>query len=366
MRDLAHFSESIFASLHLEDAVDHLGVGESPTGRECFLLIDGMGLELLRQYSRSYPVFADLIAQGELASHFPSTTAVNISSVGTGVLPGVHGMLGYTVRVPRSGTPGRILNSLKWDDRVDPVMWQRTPTLFERASAQGILISHVAAKRYEGSGFTQAALRGAQYIGANLLPDIIAGAKRALTTSPSYTYLYLNNLDHAGHESGVGSPEWLAALGIVAELIEGLISQLPSGTRLWVTADHGMINVGAKIVLGQDNRLLEKVSLVAGEPRARHIYVADSDLLQVQDIWRETLGDKATIYTRGEAISAHLFGEDVSPDSEDRMGDLIAIANQQVILIDPVRVKEESSMVGHHGGITRDELSIPMLSRTIE
>ena len=117
MHGLAQFSESIFASLNLEGAVDHLGLGQSPTGRECFLLIDGMGLELLRKYSRTYPVFGELIAQGELASHFPSTTAVNISSVGTGVLPGVHGMLGYTVRVPRSGTPGRILNSLKWDER---------------------------------------------------------------------------------------------------------------------------------------------------------------------------------------------------------------------------------------------------------
>jgi hypothetical protein len=366
MHGLAQFSESIFASLELDGAVDHLGLGASPAGRECFLLIDGMGLELLRKYSRAYPVFTDLIAQGELASHFPSTTAVNISSVGTGVMPGIHGMLGYTVRVPRSGTPGRILNSLKWDDRVDPVMWQRTPTLFERATAQGISVSHIAAKRYEGTGFTQAALRGALYVGANIIPDIIAGAKRALTASPSYAYLYLNNLDHAGHESGVGSPEWLAALGVVAELIEGLIAQLPPGTRLWVSADHGMINVGEKIVVGEGNRLLEKVSLMAGEPRARHIYVDEQDRSYVQDIWRETLDTRATIYTRAEAIAADLFGTVVTHDSEDRMGDLIAIAHDEVILIDPARVKEESSMVGHHGGITREELSIPMLSRTIE
>jgi hypothetical protein len=38
---------------------------------------------------------------------------------------------------------------------------------------EGINVSHIAAKRYEGSGFTQAALRGAQYLGANLIDDIV-------------------------------------------------------------------------------------------------------------------------------------------------------------------------------------------------
>ena len=68
-------------------------------------------------------------------------------------------MMGYTVRVPRSS--GRVLNSLKWDERVDPEIWQPVPTLFQRATAAGITVSHVAAKRYEETGFTRAVFRGA-------------------------------------------------------------------------------------------------------------------------------------------------------------------------------------------------------------
>ena len=362
---LAQLSQSIFASLGLEGATDSLNIGQTPFGRECFLLVDGMGAEVIEKYAEQFPIFGEFSSPHQLSAHFPSTTATNISSVGTGVFPGVHGMLGYTVRVPRSGTPGRLLNSLKWDERVDPVIWQRTPTLFERATAQGIQVSHVAEKRYEGSGFTQAALRGAKYLGANGIPDLVAETVRSLKATPSYTYLYINNLDHAGHEHGVGSTEWLSTLGILSELLRGLIAKVPAGTRLWVTADHGMINVGDRVVLGENNKLMQNITLLGGEPRARHLYVAEGSESDVQGEWQSFFGDRIDIRTRAQAISSGLFGSDVSIESEDRMGDLIAIPQGELILIDPERVPQESSMVGHHGGLTDAEVHIPLLTKTI-
>jgi predicted AlkP superfamily pyrophosphatase or phosphodiesterase len=362
MRNLAALSNSIFANLKVPGAINHLDLPENSGARECLLLIDGMGLIALNQYADQFPVFKELKSLPNLNSHFPSTTATNLSSLGTGVLPGVHGMLGYTVRVPRSGEPGRLLNSLKWDDRVDPLMWQKVPTLFERAAAADISVWHVAAKRYEGSGFTNAALRGAKYLGANQIEDLIAGAVTSLQNPGSFTYLYVNHLDHAGHEDGVGSDSWLEALGTVAELITGLKVRLPKGSRLWVTADHGMINVEEKIVLGVENQLMLGVNLVGGEPRARHIYIDLAKLTDVAQIWRETLHGSADVFTKTEAISAGLFGPEVSEDSFDRMGDLIAIAKKGMILVDPSRVKEESKMVGHHGGLLESETAVPLLT----
>ncbi|MEJ0014823.1 MAG: hypothetical protein WDN07_04715 [Actinomycetota bacterium] len=50
----------------------------------------------------------------------------------------------------------------------------------------------------------------------------------------------------------------------VAELVTQLALQLPKNTDLYVTADHGMVNVGEKIVLGRDNDLMQNVTLVGG------------------------------------------------------------------------------------------------------
>ena len=264
--------------------------------------------------------------------------------------------------LPRSG--GRVLNSLKWDERVDPQVWQPMPTLFEQAMAAGITTTHVAAKRYEGSGFTRAVFRGANYKGANIVADLVDETVRALSASPSFVYLYVNDLDSAGHSDGVGSEKWLAALRGVDQLVAQLLQKVPTGTRIWITADHGMINVQEKVVLGRDNSLLTDIATIAGEPRMRHLYLTTESVSaadEVIDRWKTELGSMVSLFTRKGAITAGLFGSDVSLDAADRIGDVIAIAQNNVVLLDPDRADKEGEMVGHHGGDSHIESSVPLL-----
>lgn len=355
---LADLTNSIFNSLSVSQTNDTLAIGQLAQ-RECLILIDGLGQDAVDRYGDQFEVFSQLKQVKKLVTNFPSTTATSLSTLGTGVLPGVHGMLGYTVRVPRSDN--RLLNALKWDERVDPVMWQRVPTLFERAVAAGVSVTHVAAKRYEGSGFTQAALRGAKYVGANGIDDMVLAVTLGLKAQPSFVYTYLNNLDSAGHSDGVGSDKWLTALSQISEFISKVKASVPVGTRVWVSSDHGMVNSTEQLILGQDNDLLKNVTLIGGEPRARHIYIKEGAESETISQWQEQLAGKAQVLSKDDAISSGLFGEIVVEDSRDRMGDLIAIAQNDLILIDPARIREESSMVGHHGGTTDTEVEIPLL-----
>ena len=355
---LADITNSIFNSLSVPETIDSLSLG-SAENREVLILIDGMGQDAVDKYADQFPIFDELKQVKKLYTNFPSTTATSLSTLGTGVLPGVHGMLGYTVRVPRSDN--RLLNALKWDERVDPVMWQKVPTLFERAVLSGVSVTHVAAKRYEGSGFTQAALRGAKYVGANGVDEMASAVAAALKPQPSFVYTYLNTLDSAGHSDGVGSDKWLTALQQVAEFITKVKQAVPKGTRIWVTSDHGMVNSTEQVILGKDNKLLDNVTLIGGEPRARHIYIKEGAISETIAQWQEFFGSKAKILSKDIAIKDGLFGPVVTEDSHERMGDLIAIANSDLILVDPARVREESSMVGHHGGVTDIEVEIPLL-----
>lgn len=359
---------SIFSSLGLESAADSIGAGGSPSGRELLFLIDGFGADVLATYATEAPTLAALMSHAIVQTSFPSTTATSLATLMTGEMPGTHGMLGYTVQVPRSG--GRLLNALKWDERVDPVIWQPIPTLFERGMAAGITTTHVAAKRYENSGFTRAVFRGAHYKGANTTNDLLKETIDALKVSPSFVYLYVNDLDSAGHSDGVGSDKWLAALTSIDQLMALLIEQVPRGTRIWVTADHGMINVGEKVVLGQDNELLTDIAVIAGEPRARHLYLgqkADSPqaVAEVINRWSEFFGQKVTLHSRATAIASGLFGTEVSQAAAERAGDVIAIAQDGLVLLDPMRADKEAQMVGHHGGDSAVESSVPLLVRVV-
>ena len=335
-------------------------------GRELLFLIDGFGANILEQYADHMPTMSRMFRHGLIQTAFPSTTATSLATLTTGTMPGTHGMLGYTVQVPRSG--GRLLNALKWDERVDPENWQPVTTLFQQAMTAGINVTHVAAKRYENSGFTRAVFRGAQYKGANVVADLVSETKAALHSTPSFVYLYVNDLDSAGHSDGVGSDKWIAALSMIDQMVSQLMKEVPRGTRIWVTSDHGMVNVEEKIIIGQENPLLDGVSVVAGEPRARHIYLTNDSPAARADaasLWQQYLQDKALVITREEAISSNLFGVDVSADAVDRMGEIIAIARGGLVLLDAERADKEGAMVGHHGGDSDVESQVGLLTTTL-
>lgn len=364
----ADLTRSIFASLGLEtDNPLQISTSEGP---EILLLIDGFGSFVFDEFADHIPTItrSSRAHQESLASHFPSTTVSNLTSLGTGERPGVHGMVGYTMRIPfaTEGTP-QLLNGLKWDPRIDPATWQRHPTLFEKARNIGIDVNHIAAKRYEGSGFTEAALRGATYRAAQGDDEILAALEEVFKTRSSFTYLYLNDVDEAGHGYGVGSNKWLEAVQRVDGLVAKIVTTMPKGSRLWVTADHGMVNAGQKVVLGSDNRLLHGVALLGGEPRARHLYISRDlpttgfleEVERVRARWHDFFGDRIELLSPDQA-----YGEVTDSAIRERIGDIIAVPVDDTVLIEPERQDAQARMVGHHGAMTEAESRIPL--RVIE
>ena len=152
-----------------------------PTGKACLFLVDGMGRELLAEHAHHAPYLAGLLAEPgvghTLTAGFPSTTSTSLASVGTGLPPGAHGMLGYRLMVPASG---RLMNFLRWDQNVDPLVWQPRETMFERLSAAGIAVTHVSVPRFADSGLTRSVFRGARFTGVESVDEQIRRAMEAL------------------------------------------------------------------------------------------------------------------------------------------------------------------------------------------
>ena len=205
-----------------------------------------------------------------ITAGFPATTATSLPSLGTGSPPGQHGMLGYKILVPGADL---LLNALRWDPRVDPRQWQPLPTIYERATAAGIAAVHVARSAFRGRGLTIAALRGAELRPADSMGALAAqGADAIAENGRALVTVYHGDLDNTGHMFGVGSDSWYYQLAHVDKLAEQLASGLPPQTCLYVTADHGMVDVGPADRLDADEipELRAGLALLGGEPRARH------------------------------------------------------------------------------------------------
>jgi hypothetical protein len=349
---------------------DPLGLTDALGGarRVAVLLIDGLGADLVRAHADVAPTLAVMSAPvGELSAPCPSTTPVSLATLGTGLPPGSHGILGFVTLVPGgSGATGedRTLNHVQWTDDPDPDVWQAQRTVFEQAGAAGVPATAVGPYAYAGSGLTRAVYRGAVYTGAVSHGDLCALVLRALAATPrALVYGYIPELDLTGHVRGVDSPSWRAQLALVDRVVEELVAGLPDDAALLVTADHGMLDVpdATRFDLDEEPDLADGVRLLAGEPRARYIHTEPGAGKDVLHRWQEVLGERAWVGSREDAVASGVFGP-VDDAVAARIGDVVALARGTWALTTPRLEPRPSRLAAYHGSLTATELAIPLLA----
>jgi hypothetical protein len=356
---LPDLASSLLASLGVPGEPDPLGL--APSARACLLVIDGLGWELLRSQPAVAPFLSELAVSGAvLTAGFPATTVTSLSSLGTGRPPGQHGMLGYQVAVP-----GRhaLLNGLRWDPAVEPRAWQPGLTVYERAARAGVPTYRVAAHALEKTGLSVAVMRGTAYRAADSLGALVAQAADALCeTERGLVTVYHAQLDGTGHTFGCSSDAWRYHLSHMDKLAEQLASALPDDAPLYITADHGMVDVGPEDRFDADTipGLRDGVALLGGEPRARHVYAVPGAAADVQASWCEIVGDHAWVRSREEAIAAGWFGP-VDEALAGRIGDVVAAPAGAYAIVASRSEPLESSLIGMHGSLTPADQLVPLL-----
>jgi hypothetical protein len=376
------FVEPAYGSGSLADVLPSVGAAlgvPTPGGRPPVLalptapayvvfLVDGLGSDLLTRHAHVAPYLSSLLTDDHTGpttgtAGVPSTTATSLTSLGTGLPPGTHGVVGFTSRVPGSD---RLLNALFWDKDVDPVQWQPHPTAFMTLAAAGVSVTVVNKREFRGSGLTLAAQRGGQYVGADRIGERIAAAVGASATAsigaPALTYLYDGDLDWTGHRYGVASQQWLQQLASIDAEAEQLREALPSSVRLVVVADHGMVDSpdDHRVDVDQEPDLRDGVVLLGGEARFRHVYCARGAVADVADRWAGLLGDRAVVLTREAAIQRGWFGP-VSASVLPRLGDVVVACRDDWGIFSSVDFAYELTLVGLHGSLTSAEMRIPLM-----
>jgi hypothetical protein len=330
------------------------------------LLVDGLGYHLLPAAAPHAPTLAAALAGrlgalDELTCTFPSTTPTSLVTLGTGVAPGEHGILGFTLNVP--GTD-RVLTHITWTGDPPVPLWQPVPTLLARAERAGVRVSVVSRPEFEGSGLTEAAYGTPHYVGAGRSEELADQLVAEIGAGPGLVYGYHPTLDTTAHLHGIASPEWAQAAAGVDRLITRVAEGLPSEAALLVTADHGALDVPAtsRIDLDQDPRLAAGVRVVAGEPRVRYLHTAAGAGADVLATWRAVLGDRAEVLSREQAVDSGLFGA-VRKEHLARIGDVVVICRgDTVVLASGHEPEMVSKLIAFHGSLTPEETAIPLLT----
>ncbi len=322
-------------------------------------LVDGLGHDLLVEREDVAPYLHSLLGRAPGTACVPSTTATSLTSLGTGLPPGSHGVVGFTSRIPATG---KLLNALAWSKDVDPVDWQPHPTLFARLAGAGVTTTMVNKREFAGSGLTVASSRGAEFVGADRPGERLVAVQAASRTGPSLTYMYDGDLDWTGHRYGVASAQWEAQLSLIDLAAERLREELPDHTRILVVADHGMVDAAPdhRLDIDAHPELRDGVALLGGEARFRHVYCRSGAVDDVRATWTGLLGERAVVLTREEAFVAGWFGA-TEAQVRPRIGDVVAACTEDYALLSSVDFPYETTLVGMHGSLTPVEMRIPVL-----
>lgn len=324
------------------------------------LLVDGLGAVQLAEHAGHARRLATLPDLGPLAAPFPSSTAISLTSLGTGLWPGMHGIVATSFRLAEGG----VLNPLRWSPQINPIATQPEPTVLERMAAAGALVVSAGPRAYQDSGLTRAALRGGEQAGADSIGERAHVVRTTIERAraqrrPSFTYVYWPHLDKAGHVSGPGSAAYLAELPVVDRLVARLEKLVSHDVALLVTADHGLVGVpdDRRVDIEAVPGLRDHVEAIHGEPRVRHVYTEPGRAHEVAETWRTRLPAGFEVLTRDEVLP--LYGP-VDDWYLERIGDVVVIAEEDWALVSSTVDALVSSLRGQHGARTDAEVLVPL------
>ncbi len=375
-------------------APDVLGDLAGPHDAVVLFLVDAFGWRFFEKYADSYPAlrrFTDGGRAVKLTSQFPSTTANHITCLHTGLDVGQSGVYEWQYYEPQLDaviTP-MLFSFAGSKDRdqlkatgIDPRRLYPTRTLYHQLSAAGIASYVFQHKAFTPSTFSDIMFDGAtEVIGYKTLPEGLVNLRAALTrqTGPTYYALYFGDIDGIGHEYGPNSPQLEAELDAFLTSLERLfLSRLHSrsGRGLFLlTADHGMVETDPPrtIYLNTDRDLAGilphlrtdrrgQVLVPGGSCRSVFLYVREERLAEVQTLLADRLAGRAVVYRTADLIAAGLFGpQPPSAEFLGRAGNLVILPYRGEAVWWYEKDRFEQRYFGHHGGLTPQEMEIPLL-----
>lgn len=318
------------------------------------LVLDGLGWNQLQARLHLAPTMAGA-AGSPITTVAPSTTATALTSITTGLSPGQHGVVGYRIKVGPE-----ILNVLRWSTAQGDARRLIPPHEFQKAAPFGAQRSAVVNRaEYIAGGFTGAHLEGSRYVGYRCTSTLVGEVRRFLREGEPFVYAYYDGIDKVSHEYGLGD-YYDDELHFCDSLVADLLTEMPAGSTLLVTADHGQVHTGDQVV-ELDPQVLEHVASQSGEGRFRWLHARPGRAALLRDALEEMHGHQGWVRTRDEVIDEQWFGPTVTREAAARLGDVAIAAKGVLAFYDPIDTGPYN-LIGRHGSLTADEMYVPLLA----
>jgi len=329
------------------------------------IVIDGLGYNYLISKNSSLPIL------GSMTSVFPSTTGAAITSFYTGVPVQQHASPGWFVFLKEIGIVSIIL---RFSPRAEGPIFSESGLKIEKILNQDSFTSKlkvksfaIAGKKIVNSDFSKLMTKKAKRLSYKNLNGFFKQINNALnsTNSRKYIFAYWPKFDSLSHKHGIESKQSENHFKILEKRLNALIKKLKNDTTLIITSDHGFISAEEEHVIKLEDHPKLKECLTmpfCGDSRVIYCYVHPSKTKQFEDYLKHNLSKYCDFYKSQELIDKNYFGLfEPNPKLFDRVGDYVLICKENYIIKDLLENEERDDNIGHHSGISEDEMLVPLI-----
>lgn len=380
---------------------DVLPLGDNRIRQVALIFLDSFGWAFFERALASCESLSRLSERStvsKLTAQFPSTTAAHATCIHTGLSVGQSGVYEWNCYEPSldllisplsfsfagEKQQGSLLKAGVKPEEVLP-----TETFYQRLVARGVRSVVIQSERYSFTPYSSIVTRGAEIVPYRLLSDgleqlaaLVVGDGQQCRM-PSYYHLYFDKIDGLAHSFGPASWEVQSEVERTFRLIEERLI-LPLSQRasrgellLMLVADHGQTDVNPSTTVYLNNEVKDfdkyltngadgRPLVPAGSARDLFLHVRPERLKECGQVLRAVLGDRAKVLPVAELIAAGYFGSTpVTERFTSRVGNLVVLpyAGESVWWFE--RKRFEQRYLGHHGGLTPEEMEIPFIALRI-
>ena len=355
-----------------------------------FFLVDGFGYEQWQEYRSELNALQKFEKDGyisEIDSVFPSSTPVALTTLnGNGATPDSHGLIDWWLYIEEIN---KIIATLPFtpmgnneadallSENVSPTILFSRETTYEYFEERGIRTRVFLDENYVESSYTKVAYRGSSIVPYVDITSLFLALKDQLEIDKgklAYNFVYWGGIDRAGHAHGLDSEEYKrAVISYFDALYDFLDATSKDKETLFVlSADHGQINVDPQetIYLDTINGLFDsfrtdsngKPILRWGGPREIFLSIKNGLQEKTLALLHEAIGEHVELLESREALNLGLFGHTIERHStlDSRIGDIIILPKNNKTVWYHHPGEEPFNLRGHHGGLTRNELKVPL------
>jgi hypothetical protein len=306
------------------------------------LLVDGLGYHYLARHAAPRGALRRHL-RASMTSVFPSTTATAITTVHTGLAPQQHGLVGWFTHLEEAGGAAAVLPFRRRADGaslaaagVDPARLFAGPPIFDRMDAETWVVSP---RDIIESDYNRAHCGGARRVAYATLEEMFRCTTAAVRDSRGRAYVYAY------------TPEFDSLAG--------------TGTAVVVTADHGFIDTvpERRLDLADYPALAELLDApLTGEPRVAFCRTGPGQAAEFARRASELLAGAARAWPSRQLLDKGWFGSgDPHPRLAARIGDVTLVMERDYVLRDWLPGERRYVQVGVHGGVSEDEMRIPLV-----